>query len=108
MVKDFIDVSPKELKKAQQVLQALNILGISQNDFLMLFKDIEQLKKDKIELESRLAEAEEYIRLQKIADTREIIQVSKDSKSIKKIGQDTQNYMTAREEFYPYGKPSNK
>lgn len=32
MVMDFIDISPKDLKSANKILKALDILGISQHD----------------------------------------------------------------------------
>lgn len=108
MVMDLIDIEPKELKKAQKVLNALFILGISQNDLLNIFKEVETLKQRNEELEDRLQKAEEYIRLQKIADTRQVVQVSGEDNNTKTVAQNMQKFLNSREEFYPYGKPTNK
>lgn len=51
MVMDFIDISPKDLKSANKILKALDILGISQHDLLRMKEIIDENKvlKDRVE-----------------------------------------------------------
>lgn len=43
MVKDLIKIKPKALKQAQKIYQALDLLGITQDDLLNIKKTNEQI-----------------------------------------------------------------
>ena len=95
MVMDLIDISPKELKKAQKIFNALYLLGISQQDLL----NIKSFKIEIDELKNKINELEDW-KYTKIREENERIKSYQKDKDI-----EIQKYINdTGVEFNPYGK----
>jgi hypothetical protein len=103
MVKDFIDIDPYKFKKARKFLQALDVLGISQSDFLAIFEINNLLLEKNKKLEKEIEMLKEDVKKLLDNDTRQLVEVQNgQSKNLVKTARE---YMELKEEFYPYGKP---
>lgn len=58
MVKDFKDISLKDLKTIKPVLLMFELLGISQQELIEVFENVNKLKEENVLLKERVNELE--------------------------------------------------
>ena len=96
MVKDFKDISPKELKKVKKVLSIFETLGISQNDILEIFSNVNYLVEQNQILNERVNVLEEW-------QARKIKEEIERAKSFQTDQQkEYRKYMNGDEEYDPF------
>lgn len=93
--KQLLEIEPRDIKKARKIMEALLVLGISENDLLEI-KSLPAIKKELAELQSYVANVQLANRNNKQNELDEL-----DSFSIKKA---IEAYTGSVEEFNPNGK----
>lgn len=98
MVKDLIKIKPKALKQAQKIYQALDLLGITQDDLLNIKKTNEQI----IELQQKIDELEHWKKIKIREENERLASYKKNSTNAQK---EYEAYVNDKGvEFNPYAK----